>query len=111
MLPASTTRLAGPPAIEYGHIHRWLWLALPEDAAQECRVVELEYPDMTKAAREELVSFRLRKLRHEVWDRLITRTPKTPSGLRPSKLGKRRGYRRDHAVHQVPGLGKPVRAV
>lgn len=97
MLPQSTIRLA-PLAARYGHIVRWIWLALPEDANQEAAITELEYPHLTELAREELVRFRLHRLRHEVWDRGITRLPHLPSGLRPSKLRTRRGYRRNKAA-------------
>jgi hypothetical protein len=74
---------------------RWLWLALPEDCAQEAALVAVEYPQLTEAARWELLQYRLKVLRHEVWDRQPRRRPRKPVGLRPSKLKKRSGYRRD----------------
>lgn len=86
---ASRTRDARLP-------HRWLWLALPDDYEQEVALSHLLYPRLTEAARREHVSYRLRLLRHEVWDRYITRRPRVPPGLRPSKLARRTGYRRNH---------------
>lgn len=87
-----------PLAAKYGHICRWIWLALPEDANQEAAITEVEYPALTRAAREELIRFRLHCLRHEVWDREITRLPRAHAGLRPSKLKTRRGYRHNKAA-------------
>jgi hypothetical protein len=97
MLPQSTIRLA-PLAARYGHIHRWLWLALPEDCQQEAALTEIEYPALTADAREELISYRLRRLRREAWDRIVSGPVKTPHGLRPSKLKRRRGYRRNKEI-------------
>ena len=98
MLPESTIRVAGPAALHYGHIHRWMWLAYPEDCAQECLLTEVEFPHLTEAARRELISYRLRKLRYEIWGRFGARSPRIPSGLRPSKLARRRGYRKDKTL-------------
>jgi len=41
MLPASTLR-AAPLAAQYGAIHRWMWLALPDDCQQEAALSEPE---------------------------------------------------------------------
>ena len=103
MLPASTFRVA-PLAKEYGHICRWLWLALPEDAQQEVAIVLWQYPSLTPRAREAVIRYRLSRLRHEVWDRGPTRAPRAPHGIRPSKLAKRTGYRRDSAAHREARL-------
>jgi len=79
-------------------IPRWMRLALPEDVRQEVALTFVEYPNLTPTARRQLVRYRLARLRHEVWDRRPTRPPKTPHGLRPSKLARRRGYRRNKEV-------------
>lgn len=76
-------------------IPRWIALALPEDAAQEVALVAVEYPHLTDAARLALLRQRMRVLRHEIWDRIVTRIPRADPGLRPSKLARRRGYRRN----------------
>lgn len=98
MLPASTIRLA-PLAGEYGHICRWIWLALPEDAQQETAIALWQHPRITPRALEAVIRYRLQRLRHEVWDRTPTRTPKNPSSLRPSKLAVSTGYRTNSARH------------
>jgi hypothetical protein len=97
MLPNSTIRRA-PLATRYGHIVRWIWLALPEDANQEAALTEVEYPHLTPLAREALIRHRLHSLRHQIWDRAITREPRADHGLRPSKLKRRRGYRRNKEI-------------
>lgn len=97
MLPASTLR-AAPLAAQYGAIHRWMWLALPDDCQREAALSEVEHPHLTPAARQEDISFRLRCLRRAVWDREIGGPVKRPHGLRPSKLAHRRGYRRNKEV-------------
>ena len=97
MLPASTLRLA-PLAREYGHICRWIWLALPEDANSEVTVTLVEYPHLTPLAREALIRYRLHNLRHEVWDQKPTRVPRADHGMRPSKLKRRRGYRHNREI-------------
>jgi len=74
---------------------RWLWLALPWDCAQEVELSYLEHPCLTEEARREDIRYRLTLLAWEVWRREITRRPRKPSGLRPSKLSRRRGYRRN----------------
>ena len=98
-LPASTLRIA-PLAAQYGHICRWMWLALPEDVQQEVAIALLEYPDLTASARERLIRYRLAQLRHQVWDREISRVPRAPAGVRPSKLAKSSGYRTNSAAHR-----------
>jgi len=98
MLPSSTIRLA-PLAKVYGDVHRWLWLALPDDCQQEAAIVEWLYSQYPASTRRTMLSYRLRQLRHEVWDRDLTRSPKAPSSLRPSKLARCTGYRTDSARH------------
>ena len=51
--------------------------------------------------RQKALTFKLRKLRREVWDRQPRRQIKTPACLRPSKLAKATGYRTDAARHSV----------
>ncbi len=104
MLPASTVRLA-PAARQFGHICRWLWLAIPEDAQQEVMLSLLEHPELTASAREEDISYRLRLLRVQVWDRIVSPPPKKPHGLRPSKLRRRTGYRRRKRKHDPSAVG------
>ena len=99
MLPASTIRIA-PLAREYGHICRWMWLALPEDANQEVAIARVEHPTLPPRALEQVIRHRLHVLRHQVWDRTPTRIPSAPSGLRPSKLARHTGYRTDSAAHR-----------
>lgn len=96
---------APPPA---GVPHRWLWLALPDDCRQEAAIVDWMFPRLSPHTRRTMLSYRLRKLRHEVWDRHITRTPKAPSDLRPSKLQRAAGYRTDSARHQTARLKLPA---
>lgn len=76
----------------------WIKLALPEDVKQEIALSELEYPNLTKEARQRHIKYKLAVLRHEVWDRYITKKPKTPHGLRPSKMLKSKGYRKNKNV-------------
>lgn len=93
-LPPCVLRRA-PLAVRHGHIMRWLWMALPEDAQQEVALTYVQYPHLTDAAREQLIRYRLRVLRYEVWNREIGSRPKAEPNLRPSKLARRRGYRRN----------------
>ena len=58
MLPASTIRIA-PLAAQFGHICRWIWLALPEDAQQEAAMVMYTHPQVTPRAIEDLIRHRL----------------------------------------------------
>lgn len=99
MLSQSTIRLA-PLAERYGHICRWLWLALPEDANQEAALALYLHPGLPARAIESVIRQRFRVLRHEVWDREPTRPPRMPSSLRPSKLARCTGYRTDSAAHR-----------
>ncbi len=102
-LPASTLRIA-PLAAQYGHICRWMWLALPEDVQQEIAMTLIEFPTLTASARERLIRYRLAQLRHYVWDREISRVPRAPASLRPSKLAKASGYRTNSAAHREARL-------
>lgn len=83
---------------------RWMALALPDDVAQEVALVDLTYPRLTRAARCEMVRYRMRCLRVEVWERRPCRRPGVPAGLRPSKLATRTGYRTDSAAHREARL-------
>lgn len=83
-------------------VPKWIRLALPEDVNQEISLSYLEYPNLTKKARQELITQKLRILRYEVWDREIRKKPKTPYSLRPSKLAKAKGYRKCHQLSKVP---------
>jgi hypothetical protein len=74
-------------------IHRWIWLAMPDDAAQEVRLTFIEFPNLTEAARADLISDRLRSLAHQCWRREIIRRP--PMNTKPSKLKRATGYRKD----------------
>ena len=84
-----------PPGVP----HRWLWLALPDDCQQEAAIIEWLYSQYPESTRRTMLSYRLRQLRHDVWDRWPTRGPKAPSALRPSKLARITGYRRDSVRH------------
>lgn len=83
-------------------IHRWIWLAMPDDAAQEVRLTYIEYPHLTDAARAALISQRLRQLAHDCWRRDISRRP--PCAVRPSKLKRATGYRCDTERKRVVRL-------
>jgi hypothetical protein len=74
-------------------ISRWLWLAVPDDCAQEVRLTYVEYPSLTQRAREELVRDRLRILARDIWRREIVRRPRCRT--RHSKLLRATGYRTD----------------
>lgn len=102
-LPASTLRLA-PLAARYGHIARWMWLALPEDCQQEVSIVLWQHPSLTPRAIEAVIRYRFARLRHEVWNREPSRTPRAPMAIRPSKLAKSKGYRTNSAAHRVARL-------
>lgn len=95
-LPHSTIRLA-PLARQWGHVCRWIWLALPEDAQQEAALAIYQHPTLTPLAMEHVIRHRLHILRHEVWDRQVGRIPRTPPSIRPSKLARMTGYKRDSA--------------
>ena len=89
------------PQLHQLGVPRWIRLALPEDVEQEIALTFIEYPWLTPAARRQLVRHRLAVLRWEVWDRLIRGRPHTPHGLRPSKLRRRRGYRKHHHMEAL----------
>jgi hypothetical protein len=90
-------------AVQAG-VPRWMALALPDDASQEVALVDLMYPRLTPLACREMIQYRMRRLRVEVWERRPCRTPRLPSGLRPSKLATRTGYRHDSAAHREARL-------
>ena len=90
-------------AVKIG-VPRWLALSLPDDAAQEVALVDLMYPRITPLARREMIAYRMRRLKVEVWERRPCRTPRVPHGLRPSKLATRTGYRTDSAAHREARL-------
>lgn len=75
-------------------IPRWMRLAFPDDAVQVVKMCEFLVPE--SQARQDLISYELRKLRHEIWDRNPTSQPKCPRSIRPSKLARISGYRRNH---------------
>lgn len=102
-LPQSTIALA-PLAVQYGHICRWMWLAIPEDVQQEIAATLIEFPALAESAREKLIRYRLAELRYQVWNRDICRRPRVPSSLRPSKLAKASGYRTNSAAHREARL-------
>lgn len=81
------------------NIPRWLVLALPDDVEQIVAMVDFQYH--TPAMRRVALTYELRKLRREVWDRQPSHRIKTPAALRPSKLAKAQGYRTDTARHVV----------
>lgn len=81
--------------------HRWLWLALPDDCRQIAAIIDWQYPNLTPLSRKSMLSYSLRKLRHEVWDRYITRPPRIDTGLRPSKIAKQSGYRTNSSSHST----------
>ena len=74
-------------------ISRWLWIAAPDDCAQEVRLTYVEYPHLTNRARQELVRDRLRLLARDIWRREIVRRPRCRT--RHSKLLRDTGYRSD----------------
>ncbi len=88
--------------------HSWLWRVLPDDCDQELALLDLQYPHLTPRARMEMLSYRLRTLRHQVWDREVTRIPRALDSLRPSKLTKRTGYRKSSAAHQAARMSVPA---
>ena len=90
-------------AVQIG-IPRWMALALPEDCDQEVALVDLMHPRLTPLARREMIAYRMRRLRVEVWERRPCRTPRVPPGLRPSKLATRTGYRTDSVAHREARL-------
>ena len=90
-------------AVQIG-VPRWMALALPEDCDQEVALVDLMYPHLTPLARREMIAYRMRRLRVEVWERRPCHTPRVPHGLRPSKLATRTGYRTDSAAHREARL-------
>ena len=107
MLPHSTLRVA-PLAGDYGHICRWMWLALPEDCQQIAALTLWQYPQLTSKALEAILRYQFRVLRHEVWDREISRKPRADPGLRPSRIARRTGYRTDSARHSAARMRLPA---
>ena len=94
-----------PPYIR--QIHRWIWLAMPDDAAQEYRLTLIEHPVLTDAQRERLMSYRLRELARTCWRRephrrTVRRTVRT---IMPSRLsgtdGNTTHYRTDPDRHRA----------
>ena len=86
-----------PPRIR--QIHRWIWLAMPDDAAQEYRLTLIEHPALTDAQRERLISHRLRELARTCWRREPHRRTVALRTISPSRLAGRDGntthYRTD----------------
>jgi hypothetical protein len=74
-------------------ISRWLWIAAPDDCAQEVRMTYVEYPSLTDHARRELVRDRLHILARDIWRRELSRPVKCRT--RHSKLVRATGYRSD----------------
>lgn len=83
-------------------VHRWIWIAMPEDAAQEVQLTYVEYPHLTDVARTKLISQRLRQLAHDCWRRDINRR-RPLCTERPSKLRKASGYRRNKKIREEIG--------
>ena len=80
-------------------LHRWIWLAMPDDAAQEVRITYIEYPRLTDAARAALISDRLRELARQCWRRDICRPVRRKT--RPDKLRAITDYRADSGQHRA----------
>lgn len=78
---------------------RWMRLALPGDVQQLIALADL--CETTEHRKAVLLDYLLRSLRHEVWDRVPTRAPRTPHILRPSKRARATGYRTDSAAHSA----------
>lgn len=79
-------------------VPRWIWLAMPDDAAQCCWLAEAMHPHRPAAQRAEL-RYSIRELARTAWRREITRPTPRPELLRPSKLARITGYRTDSARH------------
>lgn len=92
-----------PPRIR--QIHRWIWLAMPDDAAQEYRLTLIEHPVLTDAQRERLISHRLRELARTCWRREPHRRTVALRTISPSRLTGRDGstthYRTDPDRHRA----------
>jgi hypothetical protein len=79
-------------------VPRWVWLALPDDAAQCCWMAEAMHPHRPAAQRAEL-RYMIRELARTAWRREILRPAPRPPILRPSKQAHVTGYRTDSARH------------
>ena len=92
-----------PPHIR--QIHRWIWLAMPDDAAQEYRLTLIEHPELTNAQRQQLISHRLRELARTCWRREPHRRTSLIRTISPSRLVGRDGntthYRTDPDRHRA----------
>jgi len=92
-----------PPHIR--QIHRWIWLAMPDDAAQEYRLTLIEHPELTNAQRQQLISHRLRELARTCWRREPHRRTWTVRTIMPSRLsgtdGNTTHYRTDPDRHRA----------
>lgn len=87
---------------------RWIWLALPEDAAQEAWLAVAELgPHARPAAIRKAVAYRLRELARTCWRRDICRPAKKPTIMRPSKQKQRTGYRADAQRKSAIRLAMP----
>lgn len=86
-------------------IHRWIWLAMPDDAAQEYRLSLIEHPALTDVQRVRLISYRLRELARTCWRRAPQRRTPAIRTILPSRLAGRDGntthYRTDPDRHRA----------
>ena len=74
---------------------RWMAPFIADDMSQEIALAEWLYP--TEHSRNVAIAYAMRRLRHELFD-TVSRRPRTPALLKPSKAKWRTGYRRDSAV-------------
>jgi hypothetical protein len=74
-------------------VPRWITLALPDDVKQEVQLANLI--GKTETQKRHALQYRLRLLRHECWDRYPTHRPTIPKAIRPSKIARVTGYRKN----------------
>ena len=104
-LPGKQSPFVLQMAAEYGHlVPRWLWLAMPDDVAQEIALARLA--TRTEAQFRAMLRYRLRLLRRDNWDRWPKAHIKAPVCCRPSKIAAITGYRTDSAAHREARLTK-----
>lgn len=90
--PITSSTAASHPLAH--RIPRWVWLALPDDAAQLCHLAELLHP-RSHLAQEVELGYLVRELTRTNWRREIVRRTRRPSFLQPSKRARHTGYRVD----------------
>lgn len=89
-------------------IPRWYLLALPDDTIQLVRFVEWYHGNRSVNVRNKILKYELAVLRYEVWDRIPKCKPKAIPELKPSKMARVTGYRKNSERKREVRLQMPA---